>query len=86
MLTDMPREVYKLVESKLPISTKFVNNIIESLLQITVSPMLNQINMKSNITEVTPLSNLIDGIFCYSIIYISIELLLRRVFGIELLL
>jgi hypothetical protein len=61
MLSDMIREVYKLVESKLPISAKFVNNMIESLSQFTSSPMLNQINIKSNITEVTPSSSLIVG-------------------------
>lgn len=53
MLSDMIREIYKLVESKLPISTNFVNNIIESLPQFTASSMLNQIKIKSNITEVT---------------------------------
>lgn len=86
MLSNMIREVYKLVESKLPISTNFVDNIIESLFQFTSSPMLNQISINSNITEVTPLSSLIDGFLICALIHINIELLLRRVFGTELLL
>ncbi|HVW99195.1 MAG TPA: hypothetical protein VHA52_01965, partial [Candidatus Babeliaceae bacterium] len=60
----MIRKVYKLVESKLPISANFVNNIIESLLQLTASPMLNQINIKNNITEIAIFDNLIvDTLF-----------------------
>jgi hypothetical protein len=60
----MIRELYKLIENQLPISTNFVDNVIESLLHTTVSPMLNQINLniKSNITEVAPGNSLAIGI------------------------
>jgi hypothetical protein len=86
MLSDVIRKVYKLVKSKLPIPTNFSNNFIESLLQITVPPMINQINIKSNMTEVAPTNSLIAGTLFFTIVHISINLLLRRAFGIELLL
>lgn len=79
MTSDMIRKIYKLIESKLPISSNFVDNLIKSLFQLTASPMLNQINLKSNITEVTPLSSLIDEVLISTIIHINTELLLRRV-------
>jgi hypothetical protein len=85
MLSDMIREFYKLVDSKLPIFANFVNNIIESLLQFTVSPMPNQIKIKGSITEVALYNSLIADFFFCALIHINIRLQLRRVLRTKLL-